>query len=292
MKVSVVITTKDRPVFLAAAVNSVRRQSRRVDQLFIVNDGSPSGVPAELRSADATVIQNERSRGGAYARNLGAARASGDILMFLDDDDEWTAEKVEAQLAQFREVPSCVLVYSGRQIRSDRAPDRVIRQVSSKRQGNLYPGIFGANLVGVTSSVAIRRTVFQTVGGFDESLPCRQDYDLWLRICRHGTVCWDGGYHVLYTVFDDPTRQVSGRPERHVEAAKYLLQKYAADMAVLPAGLRRAAIAEKWFSVAKAYRRSSWLQSALYSGRALRYSPRVNQLALLLPRFILSRFGG
>jgi glycosyltransferase involved in cell wall biosynthesis len=292
VKVSAVITTKDRPQFLLAAVRSVRRQSRPVDELFIVNDGSPEGVPAELRSADVTVIQNERSRGGAYARNLGAARASGEILMFLDDDDEWTAEKVAAQLVQFDAEPSCVLVYSGRRIRSDRAPERVIRQVSSKRQGNLYPGIFGANLVGVTSSVAVRRQVFQAVGGFDESLPCRQDYDLWLRVCQQGSVRWDGGYHVLYTVFDDPSRQVSGRPERHVEAAKYLLHKYAANIAELPAGLRGAAVAEKWFSVAKAYRRSSWLQTALYSGRAFRHSPRVNQLALLLPRFILSRFGG
>ncbi len=292
MKVSAVITTKDRPELLKAAVESVRNQSRRVDELFIINDGSPSGVPDELRSAGVTVIQNERSRGGAAARNLGAARASVDILMFLDDDDEWTAGKVEAQLARFRDSPNAVLVYSGRLMRSDRFPERVIRRISSGRQGNLHPEIFGANLVGVTSSVAVRRAVFEAVGGFDERLPCRQDYDLWLRMCRRGPVCWDGGYHVLYTVFDDPSRQVSGRPERHVEAAKYLLQKYAADLAALPSGLRRAAIAEKWFSVAKAYRRSSWLQSALYSGRALRYAPRVNQLALLLPRFILSRFGG
>jgi glycosyltransferase involved in cell wall biosynthesis len=292
VRISVVISTKDRPQFLRAAVSSVQRQSRRVDELFIVNDGSPAGVPPEVRTDGVVVIQNERSRGGAYARNLGASHATGDVLMFLDDDDEWTEQKVEAQLARFEEAPACVLVYSGRRIRSDRALDRVIRQVSSKRQGNLYPSIFAANLVGVTSSVALRRSAFLAVGGFDETLPCRQDYDLWLRICRQGTVSWDGGYHVLYTIFDDPTRQVSGRPERHVEAANYLLRKYAAAIRELPAGLRREAIAEKWFSVAKAYRRSSWLQSAQYSGRALRYSPRLNRLALLLPRFILSRLGG
>ena len=86
--------------------------------------------------------------------------------------------------------------------------------------------------------------MFQAVGGFDESLPCRQDYDLWLRICRQGTVRWDGGYHVLYTVFDDPSSAGEWSARTACRGGEYLLQKYAANIAELPAGLRGAAIAE------------------------------------------------
>lgn len=292
LTVSVVIATKDRPMLLQRAVQSVRRQSRKVEELFIVDDGGGlQSLPAHLLGDGIRIITNEHSRGGAYARNLGASHATGDILMFLDDDDEWEQRKVEAQLEQFERLAACVLVYSGRKIRTDREPNEILRKVCSRKEGNLHPLIFRSNVVGVTSSVAVRKDVFNAVGGFDENLPCRQDYDLWLRACRRGIVMWDGGYNVLYTVFENPLQQVSGRPEKHALAASYILKKYVADIDGLPWYLRRQARAEKWYSVARAYRRSSWLRSAYYCGKALSEAPSVSHVVLLFPAIVLRRLG-
>lgn len=292
LRVSAVIATKGRPLLLQRAVNSIRCQVRKVDELIIVNDGGGAeSIPAEVQQDDVTIIWSEHSGGGAHARNLGATRATGDIVMFLDDDDEWEVEKVRAQLDQFERWPDCVLVYSGRKIRTDREPDRIVRTACSRREGSVYPLIFRTNVVGVTSSVAIRKRVFDLVGGFDDSLPCRQDYDLWLRVCRHGLVKWDQGFNVLYTTFENPQRQISGRPEKHALAASYILKKYVADIDGLPWYLRRQARAEKWYSVARAYRRSNWLRSAYYCGKALLEAPSVSHVVLLFPAIVLRRLG-
>jgi len=289
LSVAAIITTKDREQFFRSAFESVCRQTRPVDEIVVVNDGEGdcSGVPAGV----AKVIESSSALGGAAARNLGASSCRSDVLMFLDDDDEWEVGKVQAQLEILEKEPECVLVYSGREIRADDGLHYVVRKTCSKRSGFLYPEIFERNYVGVTSSVAVRRWAFDNAGGFDGALPCRQDYDLWLRLCRYGLTRWDGGYRVRYTVFRDPARQISGRAEKHVAAAETILAKYSAEISALDWWSRRRAVAEKWFCVSKANRRVSWLFASYYCAKAFAYCPHPKQLMVLLPRSILKKGG-
>lgn len=89
-QVSVVIPTQDRPLLLEASVRSVLLQTRPVNQIVIVDDGSRD--PANVQRVAAldpaiTVIRHEVPRGVAAARNSGIAHLDGDFVFFLDDDD-------------------------------------------------------------------------------------------------------------------------------------------------------------------------------------------------------------
>jgi glycosyltransferase involved in cell wall biosynthesis len=112
--VSVIIPTRDRPELLNAAVQSVLRQTRAVEQIIVVDDASESrGAFATLAALSPTIEIVTRSvRGGpAAARNTGIDRARGEFLLFLDDDDLIDPRFVEEGLAVLRLQPAADAVF-------------------------------------------------------------------------------------------------------------------------------------------------------------------------------------
>jgi glycosyltransferase involved in cell wall biosynthesis len=100
--VSVIIPTRNRPALLLAALHSVLRQTRPVDQIIVVDDGTdarewPQAI--EELSPLIEVIHRSPSEGVAAARNHGLGRARGNYLLFLDDDDLIDPRFVEQGLA-------------------------------------------------------------------------------------------------------------------------------------------------------------------------------------------------
>src|SRR5690349_20594494 len=88
--ISVVVPTVGRPELLRA-LRSVRAQCTRSRiEVIVVDDGDPGAeLPSGAASLADCVIHTEGRVGGARARNLGIAAASGDMVALLDDDDEW-----------------------------------------------------------------------------------------------------------------------------------------------------------------------------------------------------------
>jgi glycosyltransferase involved in cell wall biosynthesis len=101
--VSTVIPTRGRHELLLRAVRSALAQTLRAIEVVVVIDGDD---PATEHALAELVREDERVRvlalatsvGGSDARNRGVAAASGEWVAFLDDDDEWLPEKLEAQL--------------------------------------------------------------------------------------------------------------------------------------------------------------------------------------------------
>ncbi len=99
-KVSVVIPTFGRPALLVRAVESVLRQTMADLEVVVVIDGpDPDTVAALGRIEDGRLrhIQHERQLGAGQTRDDGARSSGADWVAFLDDDDEWTADKLESQ---------------------------------------------------------------------------------------------------------------------------------------------------------------------------------------------------
>jgi glycosyltransferase involved in cell wall biosynthesis len=107
-RVSVIIPTQNRPALLRAAVDSVLGQTRPVDQIVVIDDGSdlPEWLPT-LASLSPTieVVRRERPGGASAARNAGLDRVRGDYLLFLDDDDLIDPHFVEQGLAVLAQNP-------------------------------------------------------------------------------------------------------------------------------------------------------------------------------------------
>ncbi|MCC5873512.1 MAG: glycosyltransferase family 2 protein [Gammaproteobacteria bacterium] len=234
---SVVIPTKDRGQLVRRALSSVLAQSRHADEVIIVDDGSLEPISIDLDvSVDVPlrVIRNESSLGGSAARNKGWECATGDIIMFLDDDDYWDPCKLEAQIGRFCADAEVGLVYTGR-IMHDQNGRELYRRRPIAR-GWLWPSILERNLIGTTSGVAVRRSVLVETGGFDPDMPALQDFDLWIRISRSWKVEHDGGVHVHYRMPGLESNQIGSSAMRTIQANERLIEKYSEYMR---SGVRR-----------------------------------------------------
>jgi glycosyltransferase involved in cell wall biosynthesis len=179
---TVVIPTYNRRVMVREAIDSVLRQ-RSVDfELIVVDDGSTDGTAAELEQdyGDRIRLLRTDNHGVAAARNLGVRAGRGELVALLDSDDLWLEDKLATQVAFFEGSPSAAICQveeiwyrNGRRVNPcnhHRKPD-----------GAIFERSLDLCLVS-PSAVMMRRGLFERAGGFDESLPACEDYDLWLRI--------------------------------------------------------------------------------------------------------------
>lgn len=188
--VSVIVPTFDRWPWVGQAVASVLQQSFGDFELIVVDDGSrdESGVELARYGARLSMISTKR-RGVAAARNTGVSRSTGKFIAFLDSDDLWLAEKLSRQVAYLIDHPDCeicqteeIWVRNGVRVNP--------KAVHGKPSGDIYLRSLQLCLVS-PSAVMMRRSLFDRVGGFDESFPVCEDYDLWLRIaldCHFGLI--------------------------------------------------------------------------------------------------------
>jgi glycosyltransferase involved in cell wall biosynthesis len=105
--VSVVIPTHDRPDFVRNAVRSVLEQDYpgAVEALVVFDGSEPIDIapPAGMTAArSVSALINNRKRGALGARNTGLLAAKGDLVAFLDDDDQWLPGKLARQVAVLR----------------------------------------------------------------------------------------------------------------------------------------------------------------------------------------------
>ena len=177
--VSVIIPTFNRAYCVAESIRSVLAQGEL--ELIVVNDGSKDATVKELASFPTIqVINLAENRGVSYARNKGLERARGSLICFLDSDDLWEEGKLKAQVQWMQVHPECMAVYT------DEIWIRNGVRVNPMKKHQKYSGdIFRQCLplcIVSPSSVMLRKSILDEVGGFDELMPVCEDYDLWLRI--------------------------------------------------------------------------------------------------------------
>ena len=97
-----------------------------------------------------------------------------------------------------------------------------------KERGDCSAKILKTNLIGSTSCALIRREALDKCGVFDETMPARQDYDLWIRICQKYNVDFVESVQLDYYVYDEKGKgqQISKNLRRYLKAHKILTSKY------------------------------------------------------------------
>ena len=188
--VSVVIPTYDRPTFLEGAIDTVLQQTYDDLEVIVVDDGSETdyarATVEEYDDAPVRLVEHDENRGLSAARNTGVRNARGAYIAFLDDDDRWHAEKLARQVPVLENDPSVGLVTC---CLASVSPDgEILRCEKSKPSGDLSETIFRKNVIGTPSRVLVRSECFDEIGVFDEELPTKQDWDLYIRICREWRV--------------------------------------------------------------------------------------------------------
>lgn len=180
--VSVVIATYNMAGFLPLAIRSALAQTYRNIEVLIIDDGSNDGSEEAVAPflADSRVrYRKQMNRGQAVAKNRGIRESTGEYVAFLDADDLWTPDKLEAQLPLFAESQAVGVVYSAFASideKGNRLPDVPVKLHRGRVSGPML--IF--NFVGFGTSV-VKRECFKRLGTFNENLGMGIDYDLWLR---------------------------------------------------------------------------------------------------------------
>jgi len=179
--VSVIIPTYNRGPMVTEAVASVLAQDYPAIEIIVVDDGSIDDTPDRLSLLKnrVTVITQE-NRGVSAARNAGVAHARGEYVAFLDSDDQWLPGKISTQVAFFASHPEALICQTEESWIKNGKP-LLPRARHKKRSGMIFAPSLELCLVS-PSAVMMRKDFFLDMGGFDESLPACEDYDLWLRI--------------------------------------------------------------------------------------------------------------
>lgn len=242
--VSVIIPTFNRRDSLPRALESVRAQTVQPLEIIVVDDGSVDDTRALVECEYPEVIYlRQPNQGVSAARNTGMARAQGAWLAFLDSDDEWLPAKLERQQALAASRPSCPLVHSD-EIWIRRGVRVNAMRKHRKSGGDIFRRCLELCVIS-PSAAMIRATLFTEVGGFDESLPACEDYDLWLRICSRYPVAYvDAPLLRKYGGHNDQlSRQHWGMDRFRVRALSNLLHN--ADLSASQREATRAMLANK-----------------------------------------------
>lgn len=180
--ISVIIPTFNRKRLVTEAINSVLRQQPNNYEVIVVDDGSTDQTVSYLSSLDLDIKIISTVQGGpAKARNVGIKHALGEFICFLDSDDLWLLEKLRLQYQYFLVHPNVALVYTNEYFQAkdkvlETRFDRVLPQRTFR-----HPAFVDTCPIH-TSSVMVRKTVFDELGYFNEDLTMLEDSDMWNRI--------------------------------------------------------------------------------------------------------------
>ena len=113
-EISIIIPTKDRPILLKRAINSILKQNYQNWELLIINDSSTK-MSINIEDPRIKIVSNNNKPGANGARNTGINLATGKYIAFLDDDDIWGQDKLLKQL-KIMDSTKAILCYTGKNI--------------------------------------------------------------------------------------------------------------------------------------------------------------------------------
>lgn len=190
MKISVLMSVygRDDPAYLGEALHSLGAQSRRADEIVLVEDGPLTPELArtiETFRADLNIVSVRLAEnwGLAHALNEGLKRCQNELVARMDADDVCLPNRFEVQAARFEADPTLDVLGSSA-IEIDQGGKRgALRRVPKTHEGiveNLWLCPF------IHPSIMMRAARLRALGGYNSALRRRQDYELWFRCHRMG----------------------------------------------------------------------------------------------------------
>lgn len=182
--VSIILCTYNRANLLPNAIRSVQRQSQQEWELIIIDDGSNDttyNIVKQFLQHDSRIIYVYQSnRGLANARNKGLAIATGDLICFVDSDDELTPDHLKKRMRYMEQHPSVDFIHGGMKLIGPKEKQYVADLTNPGKKIHLAKCHIGGTFF-------FRKKILKKVPGF-KPIPFGEDFDFYMRVERYFTI--------------------------------------------------------------------------------------------------------
>jgi glycosyltransferase involved in cell wall biosynthesis len=248
MRISVYITSYNQRDYLQQAFESVLAQTRRPDEIVIVDDASQDGsqelITAYGQEWPELVVPVLRTRNGGVvaARNHALKHITGDLMSFVDGDDYWREDKLEHEVEALTQNRNVRWAYSIPVVVDSRG--RCVRPMALN-----YDGVNGDILFEVlVHEVSLRDWTAETelvreVGRFDPQLEIFEDWDFKIRMSKRAEIAWVPKATVFYRCHNSGLS--SAPPWTYLSNLQRVYRKHQAAIEALPAAERGEVLSSK-----------------------------------------------
>lgn len=290
--VSVCIPTYNRKDYVRETLDSIFAQTYKDLEVVVVDDGSTDGTEEMIKRVGYPVRYYwQENRGEAAARNKLIGLAEGQFITFLDSDDLLIPNTVERMISVMEAEDEEVIVY-GPYLRIDEKGNICGRCTRKLYSGYITSHLFENIFVHSCGSM-FPRSVFQKVGGFDDTLPISCDYDLWLRL----------SLKYRFIALPEPTfkrRRHKGNLSTNSKANRLtelkVLERFyyqGGGRYVIPERLARRRLSKEAYRVGKcAIREGNYQVGCDYLVESFKMYPNIKSLAYWVRSWIAKRFRG
>lgn len=199
-KISVVIPLYNKEKSVASTLRTVLNQTFTDYEIVIVNDGSTDNSVAEVEKIyDARIrLINQQNAGVSAARNRGIEEANGELIAFLDADDEWKPEYLATQYHLSQKYPECSVFACNYEFRNaeGNVTSAIIHKLSFAGEDGILINYFEVACCSHpplwTSAVVVRKSALQAIGGFPVGIKSGEDLLTW--------ACLACKYQIAYSI--------------------------------------------------------------------------------------------
>ncbi|MDJ0701850.1 MAG: glycosyltransferase [Leptolyngbyaceae cyanobacterium MO_188.B28] len=199
--ISVIIPVFNGERTIQETVESVLNQTFSDFELIIINDGSQDKtltIVQEFNDSRISIFSYQNA-GLAASRNRGIENATGEYISFIDADDLWTSDKLEAQYHALQSNPDAAVAYSWTNC-IDEQSQFLRRGYYLSFSGEVCQYLLLTNFLENGSNPLIRHQALKTVGGFDESLKSSEDWEMYLRLAFKYSFVAVSSPQILYRI--------------------------------------------------------------------------------------------
>lgn len=243
MKISVVIPLYNKEKQIAHTLQSVFKQTFQDFEVVIVDDGSTDGSVSEVEKFSDSRIRliHQKNAGVAAARNRGIEEAKGDLIAFLDADDEWKPEYLATQYQLSQKYPDCNVFACNYEFRNTegKVTPTIIRKLPFTGEDGILSNYFEVASCSHpplwTSAVMVKKQAIQAIGGFPVGIKSGEDLLTWARLAVNVKIAYSRTPLAVFirdeVLFNKDQRQ--RMPEVEDIVGKELLNIYAKNRTVI-----------------------------------------------------------
>lgn len=245
-KISVVIPLYNKEKSIASTLQTVLNQTFTDYEIVIVNDGSTDNSIAEVEKIQDNRIRliHQQNAGVSAARNRGIEEAKGELIAFLDADDEWKPEYLATQYQLSQKYPECSVFACNYEFHDTEGnvKSTIIHKLPFVGETGILTNYFEVASCShpplCTSAVVVRKMALQSIGGFPVGVISGEDLLTWARLSINGYIAFCNRPLAIYNLGEgyDYTHLPPRRQDRNDSVGRLLLQLYKSHPSVI--GLR------------------------------------------------------